>query len=1540
MSEAEENIEPQINTKQKKSLFGRLFKWFSLLMILLILLIAGLLFFIQTDYFDKLALGIALDKINASLTEKDAIIYAESLTGNLLKGFTLNNGSIKVKGDTLLKFTSIHADYSILALLNKEISVQNLILKEPQINITDVKDKNDSVKWNIAYLLESGVKDEDTTASEFNWGITAENLTIENGAVRILEDKNSTLPIREIVMQKLDTFRIGKLDLTELNLNISAKYFPGSKSADIKKLSFRTNSDFNLNNFTLNAEVNEKDSVTKIKNFTVLTDRSDFRINELTMNKFEPFDAEDYENFDNNNVKLDLESQRFNFKDLTFFLPQINFLDSTIALRLIAEGNYGDLQIDSLNLKMPNSNFDFTGNVKNLNNPSEIYFDITGNNIVISPHDTRLNLPGLPIPDYSYLGEVRIPSLKYKGTPERFDTDYDIRTSAGNALGNAYFDLTYNEIRYKGDVSTTNFNIGKIVKDKELESDITGNFKVDAMGFDYKTARGKLNYKINRTKFLGFNISGSDGILNFNRGDVGLNITLNSDALHTKAEGKINISNIKNISYNLKGTATNLNIAAFTKDISQLSDLNFDFDINGRGFDPNTMSGKFNINLNPSVFAGLNIPATPLNAEIDQNGNIRNISLNTAFADLKIDGILDISTLTKVISNNIEKIKSELTSGINTDSVESSNKAVYSFSAACNNLNFNYSVNVKDLKPLYSFTGNDTIDFKGNLEGSLSDSCGVFYFVSKGLIRELSMKDSLLITDSALIDINIRNDINEYQLSGLDAIAVVKANRLIVSKFGVDTTMARISFSKNNNVFNLWTQKDSSIKLFTEGSLKDSLIVNFDSLAFMFQNILLTNNNRLVLKYNSQDSSQSIEFRKFVINSLNQKLSVAGKYSLTDSSDIKLSASNVDLGTYQKYFRDDPDTSNMVLGRIRYFDVSYKGTLKNPQIELSAVSELLSVGSTQIGRLDANIKFADDDLVSNINFYNRQNTGNFSLLGNIPIILNFSNDVTDSLQRLNIALQKEVNLNAVAKNFQLRVFQELLPYTQNLSGILDGKISLLGTSEKPILTGKMDVNNGKVGVTLTKMNYGFWASLSTDDEKLIIRDSRIFEPSDKTRFISASGYVDFTGLKMNDLMLEMTGDMKAFDRDLGETQLGISGDLWVGSGKNKLTLRGNSDRFNLTGNLILVKGNVVFNPFVQEAYNIYSDDFNYGVIIDSLIGDSLYSQQIIRQNTDSVYILKNINLNPFEKTLYTYENKELKKTAKGKPGKFFYDINVTTSENVFLKFIVNEKSQQEFFGEITTDDLNIYNYVDYTMMGRGTVTLGTNCYYKFFKKFDATGSTTFFGPISNPRLNITAQYKGYASSGTDASGQDNLEDVIIDMKVTGEAASPVLTISIDKNGVKETGSNATSDAIAFLLFGKFSDQLSFGESSSFGAALGASYLSNYVSSSIEQILPWLINTSIGYVDNKGGTLAQNTDVRFTAAIGDAVIRFGGQIFRGLANTDIVLDYPVNKLLKMKSLSNNIYFRFERVYDPFYNNADVTNTNGTRIGGMFYYKFKF
>ncbi|MDQ3022231.1 MAG: translocation/assembly module TamB [Bacteroidota bacterium] len=1538
MSSKEKNIDDNNKTPKKKSFTGRFFKWLLVLFSSLIILILGILFFIQTDLFDKWALGYALDKINSSLTSKDATIYAESLTGNLLKGFELNKVVVKVKEDTLLKVNSISVGYKIKGLLDKEIFVHDLVLKEPQINLTKIRDRNDSLKWNLNYLLESEKIDEDTATSEFEWGITAERIVIENGAVRILEEKNSSLPIREIVMPKLDTFETGKFDMQNLNLILSAKYFPDFKDIDIKSMTFKTNSNFNVNKLNLEADINEKNSITELSNFEVTTDRSDFVINELYMENLNPFDGVDYESFYDNETKINLDSKQFNFADLTFFFPDINFLDSTVGLKLVADGKYGDLNISQLDLQTPNSKYFFGGNVKYLNEPSKIYFNISGQNIEVNGIDTKIILPGLKIPNYSYLGKVYIDHLTYVGEPERFTSDFDIRSTAGNARGKVNFDLTGNVPGYKGDLITNNFNIGRIVQDKSLESSISGEFRFDIRGFDYKTAAGKLNYSLNRTKFYGQNISKSDGQLNFNRGSINLDVSYNSDAVKTKTTGKINISNPKNISYDLKGTASGLNISAFTKDNSQNSNLNFDFDINGNGFNPNSMAGSFKINMNPSTFAEFTIPASPLDIEIGLDGSIKKLSMTSDFADISAEGEFDFNTLSAVLDNNIEKIKSALTSGMNTDSIQSNDPAGNSYAPSCENLSMNYSINIKDMTPLFTLVGIDSLLFAGKLDGSISDSCGMFNFITDGVIDEFRFKDSLIITKDALLKASIKNNITGYEQSQLNADINFSTNKLIVSKFLLDTTFADINFINNENKFLIRTMKDSTLRLFTEGNLQDSLVVNFDSLAFKYQNFLVTNNKNLIVKYNSVDSSQSIEFRQFALNNLEQKLSVQGLYSLTDTSDVKISSGNISLSTYQKLFNKDLDTNNMISGKIRYFDLLYKGTAEFPVLQLDATSEILRFGSTKLGRFDATIKYKDNELTPNVVFYNERNTGSFTLDGNVPMLITFSDEKVDSLQRAQRLADKNVNLNATAKNFQLKVFQQLLPYTADLQGILDGKISLLGTVQKPELIGNMDINKGKFYVTLTKMNYNFFAKVESQEENLVITDSRIFTSEEPSRFISTSGYIDFTGLTLNDINLEMSGNLKAFDKDNGMTELGIAGDLWIGSGRPTIKLKGTTGRFDLTGNLILVKGNITFNPFIQEAYNIYSDDFNYGVIIDSVNTNKETTKSILMESPDSVVILTGLDLNPFDKILYTTGNTELKKVAREKSGQFFYNVYVTTGENVFLKFIVNEKSQQEFFGEIKTD-LYVDNKDNGQMSGRGVVNLGDNCYYKFFRKFDASGKATFTGPIANPELSIAAEYKGYATNESAGEGVLNVEDVLIELRVAGRASNPTLTITVDRNGVKEAGSNATSDALSFLLFGKFSDQLSFSESSSFGANLGASFLSNYVSSSIEELFPFLINTDVNYVDSRTGSVAENTDIRFTASVGDAIIRFGGQVFKGIANTDIVIDYPLNKLFK-KGFSNNLILRLERVNDPLSTEYDLSFTNGSRVGALLYYRLKF
>ena len=1551
------NNENNKNNKKKKSLTGttfkrifkRIFKWIFMFGLFLLLLLIGIFIFIQTDTFDKLALNYILDKVNSSIDTKetkDSRIYAESLEGNIFKGITLKNGSVRVKSDTLMKFSSIELKYSILPLLRNEISVQEIIIRDPQINLTTVKDKNDSIKWNLSYLLSSDEPDTDTSKSVFDWKITAENLQIENGAVRILENKNSDSPIREIKMRNIDTINFSNLDLSNLNLNLSGKYFPDMKEVEIKKLDFKTNSKFNVNSLTLKANVNETDTITKVTDLHLQTDRSDIVFNEVKMNQLNPFNGLDYETFDGNDTKVDIELRNFNNDDLTFFLPEVNFLDSTIALNFIAEGNYEDLMIEKLDLKLPNSKFSFTGNIKNLDEPDKLYFNITGKDIEIDPRDTKNVVPGLDIPDYTRAGRIIIPSITYVGEPEKFSSDLDARTGAGNVKGNVFFDLTQNEIKYRGDIITSNVNLGTIVNDKKLESSITGDFKVDAVGFDYQKATGKLNYNIRNTKFLGQNISKSGGQLNFNRGNIGLDIDYNSSNVKTRTKGRINISNLKNITYDLKGTVSGLNVASFTKDNTQNSNLSFDFDVKGRGYNPNDLAGEYKIMMKSSTFADFNIPSAPVDVSIGNDGSIKKISVKSDFADLSADGSFDINSLSNAISININKIRNELMSGLHVDSLNSIDaietgiqNVNTNFGAICKNFNMQYKITVKDLAPLYSFTGNDTINFKGNINGMVSDSCGVFSLLANADIYKFIYKDSIIFTRDAKANIDITNDINASGLSKFRADIGFDAAKMTVSHFPLDTTKARLRFFNGKNDFLLSSNKDSTVKLFSVGKFADSLNIVFDSLALKYNEFNLTNNKSLIVKYNDNDTSTWIDFKQFTLSNINQRFNVNGIYSLTDSSHIKLTANNVKLLTYEKLINPDIDTVNAVSGNLRRFELSYNGTFDNPYIKLETNSDVLSIGGTKIGRLDAFINYDNDNMIPDISFNNVSGTGNFKLTGNIPIINPMSSQILDSAEKIEKMKGKEVSLTAKATNFQMKVLQQLLPYTQSLQGILDGKINLVGTFDKPVLTGDMDVSKGKFYVTINKMNYNFNAKLVTENQNLILRDSKMYVQDDPGRYLSTTGFIDFTNLTMNKIDLDISGDVKAFDKNNGQTELGISGDLWVGSGSPKLKILGNADRIDLTGNLLLIKGNLVFDPFAQEAYNVYTDDFTYGLIFDSLKTKDNPKGKIIKQNLDSEIVFVDLNLNPFEKIRYTIDNPDYKRKAIKQGGKFFYNLYVTTQGNVFLKFIVNKRSQQEFFGEIKTD-LYIDNRDNYRMSARGVVNLGDNCYYTFFKKFDATGRAIFSGPVTNPELDIKGTYKGYSNTGSGLNGQQSIVDVIINLDVTGYATNPTLDISLNKGSSRETGSNATSDAISYLLFGKFKDQLSFDQSTSLGANIGASYLSNILSSQIENILPWIINTNINYVDSEGGTLAGNADIRFTAAIGDAIVRFGGQIFKGIANTDIIVDYPLNKLLKVESLSNNLFIRVERVYDPFSESNDVSNSSGTRAGALIYYKIKY
>jgi hypothetical protein len=418
----------------------------------------------------------------------------------------------------------------------------------------------------------------------------------------------------------------------------------------------------------------------------------------------------------------------------------------------------------------------------------------------------------------------------------------------------------------------------------------------------------------------------------------------------------------------------------------------------------------------------------------------------------------------------------------------------------------------------------------------------------------------------------------------------------------------------------------------------------------------------------------------------------------------------------------------------------------------------------------------------------------------------------------------------------------------------------------------------------------------------------------------------------------MTGDVKILDESVSKNELGIYGSLYAGSGKPHLRIKGSSERIDLTGNLILIKGNVKIIPGNQEVYNPYEDNFVYKIDIDSssFIQDSIH---VFLQNLkDSLKTISEIKYDPFDKALVRHED-DTTTIIQKQPGIFFYDITVSTERDIYINLIVDSKTGQEFFGDVNTK-LFINNKENDSLQVWGNVEIGKDSYYKFYRNFSAEGHLEFTGNMTNPELFIDAKYE---SKSSDPTYPDIIRNVEVDLDVRGDVTEPELTWKVLVNGTPQGGDDPSGYALSYIIFGRFPDELNASQRlnlvSSVGANIGTSVISSYLTQALQDYLPFIINAEINYRENQSGTFASNTDIRFTAEVGDATVRFGGQILTDITNANVVVEYPMNKLLNIKSLSSNLVFQFERLIDPFNQNQTTINFEN-RTGALLIYKIKF
>lgn len=1446
-------------------------------------------FFIQTEIFNKWALQFTLDKLNQDSQTNGININADSIQGNILHGLILKKGGIKIENNTLFSFSYIDLKYDLSELIEHEIRINNITINSPEINLSKIKDNNDSIVWNISKLFTSS-QEPDTAESVFDWGVVIENLKIENGSMNVEGQLSSEMPEWRRQMQMMKEFDFNNLEVKNLELELSGRYFTDHKNISIRNLYFNSNSDFNVRKLMMTYNFNIIDTTSELQNLELITDKSDIKINKARMSGFNPIDSSPFKNIKDKSIEADLDIRKFSFADLRFFIPSVDMLDSTVGLILNVNGKYGDININRLNLMLPNSEINLTGKLKKLDEPENLYMDVHIKESRIFPKDVITVVKVSSIPDYNNIGTI-YPEIIYTGTYKKFQSEYDIITSAGNVSGHINMDLPAE--KYSGRIVVVNLNQGKILKDNSLNGHINLSADFAGSSFDPSTINAEVKYQMGNSNIAGYDVRSSAGNISLNGKNVKLNIRHSSSMGNVLVKGSINLSNPENPGYKLSGSVSNLNVASITKSPDDRSNVNFSFDIDGKGITPDNLNGKYNLSILPSVYGSNVIPQTMLTLNVRNSESENIIDIVSDIADFKARGKFKIKDVINAVLYNAAAASENLSSKLKLDFVHKPETGI----SDIDNFTLEYSLAVKDFAKTSTLLTPFDIKFNGSSSGHLENNFNGFNFSSILDFPNFYYKDSLLVLNNFTTNVFFSNDyVNSSGNNLLENIELnIKTQNGKVMFKDSNFDSVNVLFKINNSVADFAAEiKDSIMPANLNGIINlnsDSIVCTIDTLSLKYNRYNLKNSGDWILSYLPDES---IRIQQMKLGSKGADINISGNYSLNSSSDIRIEGNDMRVRDLINEFYSI-DTSGLIKlnnypveGLLNTLSVNYKGTLSDPELNVIVNSSELKYDGRAFGKIKINSSYNDENALLDIFLIDEISNGKLTINGNLPLENLMSSD-SAKMKSANNNVYLKVN----AENFEYKYFLKLIPGMPSLGGVMNGELITEGNVSSPDLKGSMVIKGGNFFFDYTGMNYSYDLHTSTENSKLVIDTLKLYNANDESKNIDIKGKIDLAGMKLNDIDLVSSGDIMLLDKNVKWNELGIYGYILAGISSPAVSIKGNLDRLKISGQLVTRDADVSILPKGNKGYDIKNDNFRY--FLRKQDSNIVNAGNIIPVPEEEYHMLE-----PFKKSNYMIDKKKSAKAG-------FLDINVDIKTLKNINASINfGKILAKLNGEIKAD-LNLKTENE-ELKAIGKVDVVGNSYFRFYKDFKLKSSEIIFdGKLEDPLLNIQAIHTGTKVS--EQYGNSASSEVQVKLTVTGRAGDPKVKLALIENGTELSGDNVQADVVSYLIYGKFKSELTESERTSVAAAIGVAYVSSYVIDLMGEIFPIL---------------------------SEATFTVGDKPLKELKNFEFSIDYPLNNILNLYIPETLMMQFFREELDDIFSTTQTTMNTGMKI----FYKIKF
>lgn len=1496
---------------------------------------------------------------NTLLLESRTVLNGQlqfgSIDGNLITGFTMDSVSVRGYDDEFISSERIEFKYDLFGFFFKRVAVNNIVIVKPHIHIYRSVDGT----WNVARLF----KPTQTDTTPFAWTIDIKRLKLQDAELVFTDSLLLSQRLTgQFEVPSDSVIDYARVHLTALSLETAAKIQNGRYEVKLRNLEFTSQEpSFALKHFegdfllTKN-EVSARNVHIETLKSHVLLDAGIKDIDLTSVSSVEELKMKP--------VDLTLSAEDINTKELKQFLyPSVDFLDRELKLRLKANGTFGDLKIEKLVIQMPHSFVQLQGRLRNLHSSSNLEMTVQADDNVIAPRDLIDCLPGLKLPDFTFLGPVKY-SLSYEGRPLDFHAHISCSTAAGNIDVDGKMKIVPEDITYSGTAVVHSLALDSIFQDGTMSSDLNARMTIDGTGFDPRTMTGLAKIEMDSSLFHGLPVQRSVLIFDIADGILRSHVAASVGSGTYELSSSHKFYQYDSTYYNLNAKIRSLDLAELLKDKRYGSALSFDLTASGAA-GKTARSDTMGLNFYRSVFGLEKFETGKAKAIFTLRDNLTTrLKVTSTIGNLNVDGRFSLASFIAAWDNSYRLVTEAVAYRFRSlDSLRSHKGSIaleqkFQPSHVGRNvpIESQFRLMVNDFRPIGLFI-HIPMSGQGIVEGSIVGDSTALQLKGKVNLEQFGLRagTDTLTADMAAIQYSFGGINAQTIFQTFDASVETNLKNFTINSFLFNQLSGQLNVKSDSSDFQFSTFIDSTARVRIGGvSRVNARLMEFEMPELYVEVGQYVAENadtvRLVL------GRDGFRIQSLTMIHESEEALLSGYFSPTGISDLNISLSGFLLSDLKQVLHRGPYAKSSVQfgGRVDA-TTSFRGSFESPNIIVDfnadgvRAEDVLQNKSQVFGKVESHLAYSEHVLTLLVKFLSHpddpQASPDVLLSGSLPYEFVLAREAPHKLVG-------QVDLTLKATRMDLKFLDPFIPEISNLNGMMTCDMRMKGPYDAPEYEGSMFIQQASLVFDPLGIRYVLNGDLIPAGDRIRLERFTIQnDPKEPLHVgtMKVSGNFTLLGLNLKHFDIVAQGDLKVMSEDKRFAGQKLYGNLFAATGPNGLHWQG-----DLSASM--VRGDV----FIKDAQLVLPPDRDVEFVRASVVNVT-FRDDTSRTALPTSEELKSNNgkaKSPQTDSKATVGAEFPSSLSEDMHNSFLdgisYDVSVETQGPTTLRFVFNTQTSEELFADL--QGRLYFNRIPGISRLTGQVEVGNRSYYNFIKRFEATGKLLFTGNVLNPELDVSATYEGTHDSTNQSqtlggcTGPDKPHQVLVTLRLTGTRNEPSTKISLQtrvppsRDWTNWQCGDEEDNAMFFIFTGQYKNELTDQQrtgliganlGSSLGSAFASGMFTGPVSDAIRKNL-WGGFQSLDVLYS-GGQLGQSADLRVAGQVGEAVIRAGGHVFTGdLGNANVSVELPMSYVVRVDRL-RNLILTLERRVEGIQNAEEQRRaSNGIRL----FYRFTF